>query len=171
MFDWTTYQPNVITHLSKHYSSRHGFLPRAIILHHTAGSNSLNYLTENALQVSTHCLIQEATNHPSGAVIYDMVPDNLAAHTVGFSNMGIFEAHSKTSPNVATLNLEIENLGNGKDPYLDGQYVAAAWKIRQWWNKFGKLYVFGHSVIDTQGKTDPAYFDYGKLMALVTGNA
>lgn len=140
-------------HPSKHTSSRGTARIAAIVLHHTGGTDSLAYLVENAKGVSTHVLISKP------GVIYRMVPDALAAHTVGFSNLGLYLKGTAKSPNVCTLNIELENLGDGKDPYPAAQLDACAWQIADWWRLYGDLPVLTHELIDTQGKNDPAGLD------------
>lgn len=153
----------VETHLSKHWSSRKGQVPKAICLHHTAGRNSLPYLTENNKGVSTHFLI------PKAVKIYRMVPDDMSAHTVGFSNLGLFGVDKtgvqddKGSANDITLNVEIENLGNGKDPYTDFQYEATAWVCALWWKHWTVLPILSHALIDTGGKNDPLGWDWLRM--------
>jgi N-acetyl-anhydromuramyl-L-alanine amidase AmpD len=147
--------PQIITRLSKHWSDRKGAPIRAIVLHHSAGRNSLPWLTQNPNQVSTHVLI-----HKNGT-IYRMVPDSLAANHVGFSNLGIYAKQDgdPDSANQPTLSIEIENMGNGTDPYTDEQYWSTGFQICQWWNAHGDLCVLTHELIDTAGKRDPYNFD------------
>lgn len=155
--------PLIVNHPSTHFASRGGYAPVAIVIHHTAGVNSLDYLTKNANQVSTHVLIREETRDgKQGAVLYRMVGDALAANAVGYSNLGLFVRlpklqypQKKGSANQVTLNIELENLGNGKDPYSPAQVSACGWQIAQWWNQFGDLPVISHQIIDTRGKNDP----------------
>lgn len=147
--------PTVIAHPSKHWSDRKGARITAVVLHHTAGVNSLKWLTQNPSQVSTHVLI-----HKNGTV-YRMVPDSLAANTVGHSNLGVFSKQDgdPDSANQPTLSIEIENLGTGQDEYTAAQYASVGWQIAQWWNTHGWLAVLPHSLIDTGGKRDPYNFD------------
>lgn len=155
-----TQPPEIINHPSKHFSLRAGAPIRAIILHHTAGVDSLDWLTQNPNQVSTHVLITKA------GLIYRMVPDDKAANTVGFSNIGNYVRLSKVlypakkgSANQITLNIELENRGTGSDLYTDAQYWSAGWQIAQWWNAHGDLSVATHELVDTQLKNDPYAFD------------
>ncbi len=159
--DWNTYTAVQSENRSKHFSSRKGSVPKVIVLHHTAGHDSEAYLVENADQVSTHVLIAH-----DGKIIR-MVPDDTAAHTVGFSNLGKYRARSYSSPNLISLNIEIENTGNGTEPYTEAQYIAVAWQVRAWWKKYGYLPLVPHALIDTQNKTDPYRFDWMCLTRLV----
>lgn len=147
--------PTQISHPSAHRSSRGGARPRCIVLHHTAGRDSLDYLTRNARGVSTHVLI------PKDGRLIRMVPDGWAAHTVGASNVGRFTtaAGDAGSANQISLNIELEHLGDGRDAYTDAQYHACAWQIADWWRQHGALPVLTHALIDTHGKTDPYGLD------------
>lgn len=148
----------IINHPSTHYSSRGGAKINSIILHHTAGTDSLKYLTKNSKGVSTGSLI----NKPG--TIYRMVPPELAAHTVGFSNLGVFLSGTKRSPNLVTYNIELENLGDGKDPYPDTQRDACGYEIAWIWKQYGVVPVLTHEIIDTQGKTDPRGLDLADVL-------
>lgn len=145
--------PPVVNHPSKHSSSRAGASIGAIVLHHTAGTNSLAYLTENARGVSTGSLIDKP------GTIYRMVPPHLAAHTVGFSNLGVYLSGSKRSPNLVTYNIELENLGDGSDPYPETQRDACGYEIAWIWHTYGVVPILTHEIIDTQGKNDPHGLD------------
>lgn len=152
--------PPVVNHPSKHFSSRAGASIGAIVLHHTAGTDSLKYLTENAKGVSTHSLIDKP------GTIYRMVADHLAAHTVGFSNLGRYTvaAGDKGSANQITFNIELENLGNGTDPYPEAQRDACGYEIARIWHTFGVVPVLTHEIIDTQGKNDPHGLDLADVL-------
>lgn len=153
--------PTQVEHRSTHVSSRGGARPRCIVLHHTAGTDSLGYLTRNARGVSTHVLI------PKDGRIIRMVPDHLAANTIGRSNIGRYTtaAGDAGNANQISLNIELENRGDGRDPYTDAQYHACAWQVAAWWQQHGALCVLTHALIDTQGKNDPYGFDLLDLLA------
>jgi N-acetyl-anhydromuramyl-L-alanine amidase AmpD len=155
---------------SVHTSDRKGVKPTIIVLHHTAGTNSLAYLTKNSAQASTHALI------PKSGKIYRMVPDEVGANTVGFSAIGNYSKWPTlkgiVSCNRMSLNIEIENRGDGKDLYTAEQINATAWQIVQWRKKYGYLFLLSHQVIDTNGKVDPLgfnWFDLDKMVALHMG--
>lgn len=144
---------------SVHFSNRRGIKPTIIVIHHTAGTNSLNYLTKNSAGVSTHALITKMGK------IWRMVPDEIGANTVGYSAIGIYSRIAITlkgirSCNLMSLNIELENLGNGNDPYPIQQVHACAWQVNEWRKKYGYLFVMSHAVIDTNGKTDPLGFPW-----------
>lgn len=147
---------------SVHFSDRRGVKPTIIVIHHTAGVNSLVYLTKNSEKVSTHALISKPGK------IWRMVPDEVGANTVGFSAIGIYSKIALTlkgirSCNLMSLNIELENLGNGNDPYPIEQVQACAWQVHEWRKKYGYLFVVSHAVIDTNGKTDPLGFPWYKF--------
>ncbi|HEU5088393.1 MAG TPA: peptidoglycan recognition family protein [Roseiflexaceae bacterium] len=152
-------RPTVIEHPSTHWSDRAGALIQFIGLHHSAGTDSLDYLTSNPKQVSTHVLISKP------GTIYRMVPDRLAANTVGYSNVGRYTTASgdRGNANQISLNVELENRGDGRDPYPDEQIAACGWQIAQWWREFGVLPLVPHRLIDTQGKTDPLGLDLARV--------
>lgn len=128
---------------------------RCIVLHHTGATNSLNWLsTTPGSGVSIHALIRK------DGLIYRIVPDGQVAWHVGRSAVGNFGRGGKAgSPNKCCLGIEIENKGDGKDPYTDEQYWAVGWQICQWWNAYGDLPVVTHELLDTEGKRDPYAFD------------
>lgn len=128
---------------------------RAICLHHTGGTNSLDWLsTSHNSGVSVHALIRK------DGLIYRIVPDGQTAWHVGRSAVGNFGRNGKAgSPNKCCLGIEIENLGNGSDEYTAAQYNSVGWQICQWWNAYGDLPVITHELIDTEGKRDPYAFD------------
>lgn len=146
--------PTVIMSPSRHSSPRVGAI-RCVVLHHTAGTNSLAYLTKNPQGVSAHVLIRK------DGTVYRMVPDERAAHTVGRSNIGRYTVAPGDAGNAndITLNIELENLGVDADPYPPEQVSACAWQVAQWWKAHGDLPVLTHELIDTEGKTDPRGFD------------
>jgi hypothetical protein len=147
--------PQIVNHPSTHVSERGKAPIEFICLHHTAGTDSLDYLTANSEGVSTHVLISKA------GTIFRMVPDEKGANTVGHSNVGRYTTAKGDagSANQISLNAELENTGSGRDPYPDAQRDACAWQIATWWRRFGILPVLPHKLIDTHQKTDPAGLD------------
>lgn len=139
---------------------------KAIVLHHTGGTNSLNWLsTTFGSGVSVHALINKA------GTIYRIVPDSKNAWHVGRSAVGNYGRSGKAgSPNKCCLGIEIENLGNGVDPYTDEQYNSVGWQICQWWNAYGDLPVITHQLIDTEGKKDPFNFDVIRALRCALGH-
>lgn len=124
-------------------------------MHHTAGRNSLAWLTKNPQGVSTHVLVSKT------GIVYRMVPDEYAAHTCGFSAIGRYTPAPGDAGNAnqIALSVELENLGDNHDLYPPAQLSAAAYVVANWWNKWGDLPIVTHKLIDQQGKNDPAGLD------------
>lgn len=149
--------PNVVDLLadSAHYGGPWDGA-RAIVLHHTAGTDSRAWLTHTSRPpVSVHRLITKA------GLIYRIVPDGVNAYHVGGSNLGRWTtaAGDLGSANEICLGIELENLGTGRDPYPEPQLSACAWQVASWWRLYGDLTVVPHRLIDSTGKTDPAGLD------------
>lgn len=125
---------------------------RAIVLHHTAGTDSRAWLsTTSQPPVSVHVLIAK------DGTITRIVPDGTVAYHVGRSRLGA------NSPNQHCYGIELENLGTGRDPYPDAQIAACGWQIAQWWLAHGVLPILTHALIDTTGKTDPRGLDLARV--------
>lgn len=126
---------------------------QAIVLHHTAGTDSRDWLTRTSRPpVSVHRLIAK------DGTMYRIVADGQNAWHVGGSNLG---RHTTApgdlgSANEVCLGIELENRGTGKDSYPDAQLNACAYQIALWWRIYGGLPVIPHRLIDASGKTDPA---------------
>lgn len=146
------------THISKHSSSRNGAAVQAIVIHATAGTNSLGWLIENPQQVSAHYLIRKDGH------IYQLVHLDRAAHHCGFSkiNIGgkIYDKTTSPNPNQITVGIELENLNNGKDPYPAVQIAALRELLDYLRSLYPKAVLLFHRDIDTQGKTDPRGLDW-----------
>jgi hypothetical protein len=155
--------PPVLSHPSQHSSSRGGAPVVAIVIHATAGVNSLGWLTQNPAGVSAHALITKS------GLVYRMVPDELAAHHCGFSRLvhrgRIIDKGVSPGPNQATLGVEIENRNDGRDPYPAEQRAALGWLLAEWARKFPQARLVFHRDIDTQGKSDPAGLDWPAVYA------
>lgn len=93
----------------------------AILRHHTGGRNSLQYLsTYHANPVSIHKLVPKRM--PDGRPgHYQIVPDSKRAWHAGESLWG-----GRSDWNDFSIGIEIENLGDGIDPYTDEQYETVA---------------------------------------------
>lgn len=127
-----------------------GVKPEAILLHHTGGTNSLRYLsTYHANPVSIHKLVPKLM--PDGKPgHYQIVPDTHRAWHAG---------HSVPDWGDFSIGIEIENLGNGRDPYTEAQYETVAqivayncslYHIKDWWVKCHK-----DIAVPEGRKTDP----------------
>lgn len=143
--------PIVVTLPSEHHSSRQGRKIAAIVLHHTAGTDSRGWLTKNPQGVSAHVLIRR------DGIIYRMVHDDRAAHHAGKSAIGNYRPDVLTSPNLITLAIELENTGT--QDYPDAQMHACAYTVAVWYRRHSWLPILTHKIIDTKGKVDPAGFN------------
>lgn len=151
-----------------HYMlGRAGFQPLQIILHHTGGKNSLQWLSRTSNpRVSTHRLITKT------GINYKIVKDEDTAFCAGFGSIGPIDPDSADPAGVprnlneCTLNIEIENMGTGYDPYPPDQIRMVALQIREWWGKYGFLALLGHGHVDSR-KDDPKGFNWPLLSTLL----
>lgn len=146
--------PQTVTDLSTHRSSRNGAAIAVIVIHATAGTNSLGWLKKNPKGLSAHVLLTK-----DGRIIR-MVPDAEAAHHAGYSRLAVagraISRSSSPNPNHVTLGMELENLNNGKDPYPEAQRSAMGWQLVRWARDYPNAHMVFHRDVDTQGKSDPA---------------
>jgi hypothetical protein len=149
--------PRVIDHPGIYHQPRAGAPIRLIVLHSTAGTNSLGWLTSspsNTGRVSAHALVTKRGE------IYRIVPDDLAANHCGYSRVTLggktYTGTSRPNINQVSLGVELENKNNGKDPYPDAQIAALGWLLADWQRIHGDVPLFFHRDIDTRGKSDPA---------------
>lgn len=152
--------PAAATHFTK---GRAGFKPRFITIHHTGGVDSRDWLTHTSPnRVSAHRLITKLGK------IYKLVNDEDVSNAAGYAEVGPVDPDTSdpagTPPNFNfdSLNIELENLGTGKDPYPAVQMIACALQILEWVGKFGYLAIVGHSWVDAR-KNDPRGFDWPEL--------
>ena len=151
-----------------HYTpGRAGHQPRFIVMHHTGGTNSLEWLRSTSPnRVSAHRLIAK------DGTIYKIVRDEDSAHCAGFAVVGPVDPDGNDPAGVApdfnriSLNIELENLGNGKDPYPLAQVTAAAKQVVEWVGRWGYLALVGHSWVDAN-KNDPRGFDWDQFYGLI----
>lgn len=156
--------PAAPTHFTK---GRGGHLPRFIVVHHTGGTNSLAWLTHTSPErVSAHRLITKA------GTIHKLVNDTDTSHAAGYAIVGPVDPDGNDPTGVASnfnqisLNIELENLGTGRDPFPEAQMIACARQIVEWQGKYGYLAIVGHSWVDAR-KMDPAGFDWTLLYRLI----
>lgn len=124
---------------------------RAIVIHHTAGTNSAAWLsTTSEPPVSIHTLISR------DGTLTRIVPPETQAYHVGRSVLGGYK------PNTVCLGIELENLGNGQD-YPPAQIDACGYEIAGWWRSFGVIPILTHALIDTTGKVDPYALDLARV--------
>ena len=157
-----------------HYTrGRGGFQPAFIVLHHTGGTDSLKWLSSiSSPAVSCHRLIDKIGH------IYKIVADEDTAYCAGYGLIGPIDPDASDPTgvvrnlNFASLNIELENLGNGQDRYTPTQMQACAAQIYEWWGKYGFLPILYHSQVDP-AKHDPRGLDRPdldrRLLALLRG--
>jgi N-acetyl-anhydromuramyl-L-alanine amidase AmpD len=156
-----------------HTKGRRGFTPRYIVIHHTGGVWSGPWLTwQSNPAVSCHRLITKPGTN------YKVVADKDTAYCAGFAIVGPIDPDTNDPKGVApnfnlvSLNIELENKGDGKDPYTAAQLDMCAAQVAEWWGKYGYLPVVGHAEVDAR-KHDPRGFDWDDFsrrldLALVT---
>jgi hypothetical protein len=148
-----------------------------VLIHHTAGSNSLGIVYSGRSDLPGPL----AHTHLAKTGVATMVGNGRANHA-GKAARNAFDAivaESSTHPrpsaasgtvdgNAHLYGIEIENLGNGKDPYPAVQYDAAVrWaaaicRAHGW----GANSVAGHKETSVEGKIDPS-FDMNAFRAKV----
>lgn len=139
---------------ARDWTDRDGQEVKKIILHATAGTNSLGWLRGNARQTSIHVLITKT------GLSYKMLDESKGANHVGYGKMTIggitYSRFSNVNCNQITLGIELENLNDGRDPYPVAQLRAAAWWVQEWLveHNLSRDDVIMHASIDTQDKTD-----------------
>lgn len=158
---------DVLARPTHYMPGRRGFKPRFIVIHHTGGRDSLAWLSRTSKPaVSTHRLITKR------GVNVKIVKDEDTAYTAGYGIVGPTDPDSNdpagVAPNfnVESLNIELENLGNGIDPYPAAQMDMAARQVVEWLGRWGVLALVGHSWVDSR-KNDPAGFDWEWFYRLI----
>lgn len=140
---------------------RAGQFPQWIVIHHTGGDNSLNWLsTTSAPPVSCHRLISKV------GVNYKIVQDKDTAYCAGYAVVGPIPSKTGLNLNYYSLNIELENRGTGTDEYPFAQMQMCANQVVEWWAAYGFLPVVGHGDVDS-GKNDPLGFDWSLLYRLI----
>lgn len=156
-----------------HTKGRGGLKPECIILHHTGGVDSLAWLsTTSSPPVSCHRLISKA------GTIYKIVDDDDTAYCAGYGLIGPVDPDASDPPGIArnlnqiSLNIELENLGNGSDPYPAAQLQSCALQIMEWVGLYGWLPILYHKQVDAN-KQDPRGLDRPdldrRILALLPG--
>ena len=140
-----------------------GTIISAIVLHHTGGTNSGDYLSKwHPRPVSIHKLVPKRM--PGGGPgHYQIVPDSMRAWHAGVSVWG-----GREDWNDFSIGVEIENLGDGRDPYTDEQYETVAQIVAYHCAllSISRRWVRLHREISgrTEGKTDPdVSFDLARM--------
>lgn len=147
---------------SAHRGGTRTLPPLVVVLHATAGTNSLAWLTTNpASEVSAHLLIR-----PDGHV-YRLVEDAGIAYHAGVSTWARFGRTGQASVNSISLGIELENLNTGEDPYTSAQVESAARAVYRWILAYGYLPTVSHASIAPTRKTDPAGFPWAQYNAVL----
>ena len=161
-----TSTPRIIEYPGIYHQPRAGAPIRLVVIHATAGTNSLSWLASspsNTGKVSAHALVTKA------GTIYRIVPDDLAANHCGFSRVTLdgttYTGSSRPNINQVSLGVELENRNDGRDPHPDAQIAALGWLLADWQRRLGELPLYFHRDIDTKGKTDPAGLTWARVRA------
>lgn len=145
--------PTIIDHPSLYSVDRAGQLIVAIVVHGTAGHDSLAYLTTNPRSVSVHYLIPR-----SGDTIYRMVPEARGANHAGATSSS-FSLNGKTytgaAVNRATVGIELESMQTGRDDYTDPQLLALGWLINVLRDRYAAIPLLRHADLDPTRRRDP----------------
>lgn len=149
-------QPNTYVTPARHThfeKGRKGLRPVCIILHATAGTDSLGWLrAASSPPVSAHALITKEGK------IFHIVKDEDTAWHAGFGWHPNLASKGSVTLNHLSLGLELENRNDGLDIYPAQQLKAAAWWISTKWGRWGYLPVLPHAIVDPTRKTDPEGF-------------
>ncbi len=126
--------------------------PTGIILHHTAGKESgdIPTLTRPGTGVSSNDYINKQ------GVIYELVPHPRRAWHAGTRDASQAGRYYYDG-NTYYIGVEIENYGNGSDPYPKAQVDAVIWRCRRLKEKFGLYHpsqIFRHRDFAPSRKTD-----------------
>ena len=134
---------------SAHRGGTRPMPPKLIVLHATAGTDSLSWLTTNpASAVSSHVLIRRDGH------IYRLVEDQGVAWHAGPARLRKYGGPGQPNVNNVSFGIELENLNDGVQPYPAVQLVACARVIVAWWGLYGFLPLLAHAAIQSN-KTDP----------------
>jgi N-acetylmuramoyl-L-alanine amidase len=147
---------------SDHYTKGRTHIIDTLVLHATAGTDSLNWLTRTSNPpVSAHILVTK-----SGKIIRIVKDEDTAWHA-GYGQLQI-GGGPKVNVNARSLGLELENLNDGIDTYPEAQLESVAEVVAQWALAYGWLYVVRHSDIDSR-KSDPRGLDVEGLLDRAAG--
>lgn len=141
-----------------HYDAITAPLWRRIVLHATAGTNSLDWLTRTSSPpVSVHRLIAR------DGTIYKIVDDRFVAFHVGFATLFPYAGRGLINANYTSLGIELENLNDGKQDYSPKQLTALLGQVLEWYGAYGYLPMVSHSDLDPR-KSDPRNFPWEAFM-------
>ena len=146
--------PIKFDHKARDWTDRQGLPIKKIVIHATAGTDSLSWLKGNPNGTSIHYLVKK------DGLCYKMLDESKGANHVGFSRLVIDGVvYSQFSPhncNQVSVGIELENLNTGKDMYPETQLRSAAWIIGKWLQEYHlqRNDVIMHRDCDTLGKSD-----------------
>lgn len=144
-----------------HKGGRTVLIPRRIVIHATAGTNSLRWLTRQSIpEVSVHRLIARDGR------IYKLGEDWEVMYHVGHATMFPHPFIGLTNANYTSLGIELENTNDGTQEYTSSQLASAAGQVVEWIGQFGYIPVVSHADLDAR-KHDPFRFPWEQFMVLV----
>lgn len=150
--------PSFIPHPARDFIARSGHTPLVIVVHATAGTNSLGWLSGNPTGTSIHILIAK------DGTAWRLVDDAHGANHCGRSKIALGgQTYIGLHCNEITLGIELENSNSGRDPYPAAQLQKCADVIEYWRSLYGNLPIVMHRDIDLHGKTDPAGIAIGDI--------
>jgi N-acetyl-anhydromuramyl-L-alanine amidase AmpD len=142
---------------SNHRGGTRPLPPRVVVMHATAGTNSLGWLTTDPNSaVSAHLLIAK------NGTVYRLVEDAGVAYHAGVSTWAKYGKPQLPSVNYVSLGIELENLNSGTDTYPNAQVLAAARAVYRWWGAYGYLPTVSHAEIAPGRKNDPLGFPWAQ---------
>lgn len=135
---------------------------RLLVIHHTAGTDSREYLQNNSKKSSSTYLVGEYPD-ADGVRVYKYMSETTAApYTQGFGTIGPLSNGAKV--NRAAISIEME--GPPLTPGVIQETAKLAASILRYWSAKGvDLVLIGHKHIDGR-KHDPA-LDWGDFCKLV----
>jgi N-acetyl-anhydromuramyl-L-alanine amidase AmpD len=152
----------MVTADSAHRGGSRNVPPALIVIHATAGTNSLAWLsTDPNSAVSAHVLISKEGQ------VHRIVEDSGIAYHAGVSKWGRYGTPGQPSINTVSLGVELENLNTGNDPYPEAQVIALARLVYRWIMHYGWLPQVSHQEIAPTRKTDPAGFPWARYRQIL----
>ena len=144
-------------------ATRYPHTPRYLVMHHTAGTDSRDYLHQNDRGVSCHYLVGQYDDVGINPRVHKYAGEaSQITHTQFFSTIGVIQ-----NPNPWAISIEME--GPPIDSNVQDEAATLAASIMRYWRGRGiDLLLLGHKHIDRQGKVDPA-LDWGAFCKTVYG--
>jgi N-acetylmuramoyl-L-alanine amidase len=137
-----------------------GALVDLVVMHATAGTNSLGWLRSPVSRVSSHYLIAR------DGTIYQLVQEDQMAWHAGVSFW-----RGRSYMNAYSIGIEMENLNNGVQPYPQAQFQAAVELVRDICARRtippDREHIVTHADIAPRRKNDPRNFNMEAFRAAV----